>query len=106
MNSSIAKYKREASVAASYLVLVALVTIAAPTFLQVANIRDLAMNNAVGADRRSRNDTRDSDWRDRHLSWLRNSRSVHTWQARYLNQDCQSYFSCRSSWQPVRQWEL
>jgi len=47
VNSSIAKYKREGSVAASFLVLVVLVTIAAPSFLQVTNIRDLAMNNAA-----------------------------------------------------------
>src|SRR4030095_13446730 len=47
IQSSIAKYKREASVAVCYLLLVGLVTIASPSFLQVANIRDLAMNNAA-----------------------------------------------------------
>jgi rhamnose transport system permease protein len=41
------RYKREASVAASYLVLLILVSIAAPSFLQTANLRDLAMNNAA-----------------------------------------------------------
>ena len=41
------RYKREATVAASYLVLLILVSIAAPSFLQTANLRDLAMNNAA-----------------------------------------------------------
>jgi rhamnose transport system permease protein len=41
------RYKREASVAASYLVLLILVSIAAPSFLQTTNLRDLAMNNAA-----------------------------------------------------------
>jgi len=45
--SSIAKYKREASVAISYLILLLLVAIAAPSFVQTANLRDLAMNNAA-----------------------------------------------------------
>jgi rhamnose transport system permease protein len=44
---TLARYKREASVAASYLVLVVLVAIIAPSFLQTANLRDLAMNNAA-----------------------------------------------------------
>jgi rhamnose transport system permease protein len=42
-----ARYKREASVAASYLVLLILVTIVAPSFLETTNLRDLAMNNAA-----------------------------------------------------------
>ncbi|HEY6802993.1 MAG TPA: ABC transporter permease [Pyrinomonadaceae bacterium] len=41
------RYKREASVAASYLVLLILVSFAAPSFLQTTNLRDLAMNNAA-----------------------------------------------------------
>lgn len=41
------KYKREASVGASYLLLLIIVAIIAPSFLQSANIRDLAMNNAA-----------------------------------------------------------
>lgn len=40
------RYQREAAVALSYLVLVAFVTILAPSFLQSTNLRDLAMNNA------------------------------------------------------------
>ena len=47
MKSAFARYKREVSVAASYLVLLILVAIAAPSFLQTANLRDLAMNNAA-----------------------------------------------------------
>jgi rhamnose transport system permease protein len=47
IKSSIAKYKREASVAISYVILLLLVAIAAPSFLQTANLRDLAMNNAA-----------------------------------------------------------
>ncbi len=39
------RYKREVSVALSYIVLVILVAIVAPSFLQTANLRDLAMNN-------------------------------------------------------------
>jgi ribose/xylose/arabinose/galactoside ABC-type transport system permease subunit len=39
------RYKREASVALSYLVLLVLAAIAAPSFLQATNLRDLAMNN-------------------------------------------------------------
>src|SRR3954466_3919429 len=42
-----ARYKREASVAASYLLLLIVVTIIEPSFLQTANLRDLAMNNAA-----------------------------------------------------------
>ena len=45
--SSIAKYKREASVAISYVILLLLVAIVAPSFLGTANLRDLAMNNAA-----------------------------------------------------------
>jgi rhamnose transport system permease protein len=41
------RYKREASVAASYLALVILVAIIAPSFLQTTNLRDLAINNAA-----------------------------------------------------------
>jgi rhamnose transport system permease protein len=41
------RYKREASVAASYLLLLVLVSVAAPSFLQTTNLRDLAMNNAA-----------------------------------------------------------
>ena len=41
------RYKREASVALSYVVLLGLVAIIAPSFLQTANLRDLAMNNAA-----------------------------------------------------------
>jgi rhamnose transport system permease protein len=44
---SLAKYEREASVAISYVILLLLVAIAAPSFLQTANLRDLAMNNAA-----------------------------------------------------------
>jgi rhamnose transport system permease protein len=43
----LSRYKREASVAASYLLLLILVSIAAPAFLQTNNLRDLAMNNAA-----------------------------------------------------------
>lgn len=39
------RYKRETSVAISYLVLLVLVSIAAPSFLQTTNLRDLMMNN-------------------------------------------------------------
>jgi rhamnose transport system permease protein len=39
------RYKREASVAISYLVLLVLVSLIAPSFLQMANLRDLMMNN-------------------------------------------------------------
>jgi len=42
-----ASYKREASVAASYLFLLIVVTIISPSFLQTTNLRDLAMNNAA-----------------------------------------------------------
>lgn len=41
------RYKRELSVAASYLVLLIVVAVIAPSFVQTANIRDLAMNNAA-----------------------------------------------------------
>jgi len=41
----LSRHKREASVAFSYLVLLILVGIAAPTFLRVSNLRDLAINN-------------------------------------------------------------
>ncbi len=41
------RYKREASVALSYIVLVVLVALIAPSFLQTTNLRDLAMNNAA-----------------------------------------------------------
>src|SRR5215204_3406226 len=44
---SLAKHKREASVAASYLLLLIIVTVIEPSFLQTANLRDLAMNNAA-----------------------------------------------------------
>ena len=47
MNTLFARYKREASVALSYLVLLILVVLLAPSFLQSANLRDLAMNNAA-----------------------------------------------------------
>jgi rhamnose transport system permease protein len=47
MKNLFAKYKREASVAASYLLLLILVALVDPSFLQTANIRDLAMNNAA-----------------------------------------------------------
>lgn len=47
MKSLFARYKRESSVAVSYLVLVILVAIIAPSFLQATNLRDLAMNNAA-----------------------------------------------------------
>lgn len=47
MKLSLSKHKREASVAVSYLVLVILVSIVAPSFLHTANLRDLAMNNAA-----------------------------------------------------------
>jgi rhamnose transport system permease protein len=40
-----ADYKREMSVAISYLVLLVAVSIAAPSFLQTTNLRDLMMNN-------------------------------------------------------------
>jgi ribose/xylose/arabinose/galactoside ABC-type transport system permease subunit len=41
----LSRHKREASVALSYLVLLILVGIAAPTFLRASNLRDLAINN-------------------------------------------------------------
>ena len=47
MSSLFSRHKREATVAASYLVLVILVAIVAPSFLQVTNLRDLAINNAA-----------------------------------------------------------
>jgi len=46
MQSVFARYKREASVAGAYVLLVAIVTIIAPSFLQATNLRDLAINNA------------------------------------------------------------
>jgi rhamnose transport system permease protein len=42
----ISRYKREASVALSYVVLLVVVSVIAPSFLQSSNLRDLAMNNA------------------------------------------------------------
>lgn len=47
MKNFLARYKREASVAASYIVLLILVAFIAPSFLQTSNLRDLAMNNAA-----------------------------------------------------------
>jgi rhamnose transport system permease protein len=47
MASLFTRYKREASVGASYLALVILVAIIAPSFLQTTNLRDLAINNAA-----------------------------------------------------------
>ena len=47
MPSLFSRYKREASVAASYLALIILVSIIAPSFLQTTNLRDLAINNAA-----------------------------------------------------------
>lgn len=47
MKSSFAKYKREASVAASYLLLLIVVAVIDSSFLLPANLRDLAMNNAA-----------------------------------------------------------
>ncbi len=47
MPTLFSRYKREASVAASYLALVILVAIIAPSFLQTTNLRDLAINNAA-----------------------------------------------------------
>lgn len=47
MATLFARYKREASVGASYLLLVILVAIIAPSFLQTTNLRDLAINNAA-----------------------------------------------------------
>ena len=41
------QYKREASAAVAYIALLLLVTISAPSFMQGANLRDLAMNNAA-----------------------------------------------------------
>lgn len=41
----LARYKREASAALAFGVLLLLVTIAAPSFLEASNLRDLAMNN-------------------------------------------------------------
>ncbi len=41
------RYKREASVALAYFILVGLVGFAAPSFLQTTNLRDLAMNNSA-----------------------------------------------------------
>jgi len=46
MQSIFARHKREASVAAAYVLLVAIVAIIAPSFLQATNLRDLAINNA------------------------------------------------------------
>jgi rhamnose transport system permease protein len=46
MRTLLARYKREASVAASYVLLVVVVAIVAPSFLQTSNLRDLAINNA------------------------------------------------------------
>ena len=47
MKSWFGRYKREASVAVSYVLLILIVSVAAPSFLQTANLRDLAMNNAA-----------------------------------------------------------
>jgi len=46
MRSLFARYKREASVAAAYLLLVLIVAVIAPSFLQATNLRDLVINNA------------------------------------------------------------
>ncbi|HEY6242524.1 MAG TPA: ABC transporter permease [Pyrinomonadaceae bacterium] len=46
MRSLFARYKRESSVAAAYLLLVLIVTVIAPSFLQATNLRDLVINNA------------------------------------------------------------
>src|SRR5678815_3043276 len=45
-HSFITRHKRELSVALSYLALLVLVALLAPTFFQPANLRDLAINNA------------------------------------------------------------
>src|SRR5262245_9824127 len=41
-----ARYQREASAAIAYVVLLAIVAVAAPGFYSLANLRDLAMGNA------------------------------------------------------------
>jgi rhamnose transport system permease protein len=46
MGAEFARYKREASVAAAYVMLVAIVAVVSPSFLQATNLRDLAINNA------------------------------------------------------------
>ena len=46
MQSRFFRYKREASVAVAYVLLVAIVAMVAPSFLQATNLRDLAINNA------------------------------------------------------------
>jgi rhamnose transport system permease protein len=46
MRSLFARYKREASIAAAYLLLVVIVAVIAPSFLQATNLRDLVINNA------------------------------------------------------------
>ncbi|PWT87751.1 MAG: ABC transporter permease [Blastocatellia bacterium] len=45
MGTILSRYKRETSVAVSYVVILILVGIAAPSFLRVSNLRDLAINN-------------------------------------------------------------
>lgn len=45
LQNFLSRYKREASVALSYVVILVLVGIAAPSFLSASNLRDLAMNN-------------------------------------------------------------
>jgi len=46
MKSLFARYKREVSVAAAYVLLVVIVATIAPSFLQATNLRDLVINNA------------------------------------------------------------
>src|SRR6185369_4483072 len=46
-HSFITSHKRELAVALSYLVLLVLVALLAPTFFQPANLRDLVVNNAT-----------------------------------------------------------
>src|SRR6476469_7323361 len=46
MKSLFARYKREVSVAAAYVLLVVIVAAIAPSFLQATNLRDLVINNA------------------------------------------------------------
>jgi rhamnose transport system permease protein len=47
LNLQLKQYKREASAALAYVALLLLVAITAPSFMQAANLRDLAMNNAA-----------------------------------------------------------
>jgi rhamnose transport system permease protein len=46
MESLFVRYKREASVAAAYVLLLGIVGVIAPSFLQATNLRDLAINNS------------------------------------------------------------